>query len=98
MVPVAFVVIGFSVLNRESIVVDPWPFLEPREAPLSAVVLAAAALGFLCGSLVAWISASRSRRRARANARRAEAAEREAARREAAEGHKDTLPASADAA
>ncbi len=98
MVPVAFIVIVFAISNRAIIDVDLWPLLAPRAMPLSGIVLGAAGIGFFCGALITWISAARSRRRARQDARRAMVAERalsdlrQAVEHQAAEHH-DAAPA-----
>lgn len=74
--PLAAVVIVFSLNNRTEVVLDLWPLNVMAVAlPVFAVVLASMVAGFLAGGLVAWNSAGRTRQRARAEARRADRAE-----------------------
>jgi len=106
MVPVALAVIAFSVSNRGVVALDFWPLPFVSEQRLSVIVLAGVFVGFVLGGLVAWISGGRTRRRARAMARRAEAAEVELARlrdtvtdlEAAAARRKTALPAPTDTA
>lgn len=76
-VPLAVVVIIFSVNNRADVALDLWP-LDTVTAPLPvfSVVLASLLAGFLIGGVIAWLSAGETRKRARQMTRRAEAAER----------------------
>ena len=80
MIPAAAAVILLSVANREDVTVSLAPLPASFALPLPAVILGAVALGFLWGALVAWISASRSRRLAGRYRYRAAQAEREAKR------------------
>ncbi len=76
--PLAAAVIVFSVNNRENVVLDLWPLdLITVPLPVFSVMLVGIVTGFLAGSLVAWISAGKSRRRARLEAERAKRAEKE---------------------
>ncbi len=76
--PLAAAVIVFSVNNRADVVLDLWPLdMVTQPLPVFSVVLAGLFAGFLMGGLVAWISGAKTRRRARAEARRADRAERE---------------------
>ena len=81
--PLAVVMVVFSVNNRSEVVLNLWPLgpldFAAASVPLFAVVLAALLAGFLAGGFVAWVSAAKVRKRARAENRRAEAAERELA-------------------
>jgi len=76
--PLAASIIVFSVNNRSEIVLDLWPLdAVSVPVPVFAIVLASMLAGFLAGGIVAWISAGRTRRRLRAEARRADLAERD---------------------
>ncbi len=76
--PLAVVVVVFSLNNRTEVVLDLWPLdVMAMPIPVFAVVLAAMVAGFLVGGLVVWNSAGRTRQRARAEARRAKRAERD---------------------
>ncbi len=79
-VPFAAVAIVFAVSNRAPVVVDLWPLPWAVQAPLYLFVLAALAIGFLVGGLVAWVNSLAVRRRIRAESR----AEIAAVRRQAA--------------
>ena len=81
LVPVALAVIAFSVSNRETVVLDLWPLpFTSRPVPVFALVLSGVLVGFVWGGFSSWFADGKARRRARAEARRAEAAERELAR------------------
>ena len=54
--PLAVAIVVFSVNNREPAVTDLWPFGEPIMVPLYILVLGAAAIGFLAGSILQWLS------------------------------------------
>ncbi len=109
--PLAVAVVVFSVNNRNGVVLDLWP-LGPLDfaadpVPLFAVVLAALLAGFLAGGFVAWVSAGKVRKRARAESRRADGAEGELAeaknsiqqlQSEADNAREETLRLPADAA
>ena len=76
--PLAAAIIVFSVNNRENVVLDLWPLdLITVPLPVFSVMLAGIVAGFLAGGLVAWISAGKSRKRARLEAERAKRAENE---------------------
>ena len=78
--PLAAAVVVFSVNNRSEVVLDLWPLdFAAAPVPLFAVVLAALLAGFLAGGFVAWVSAGKARKRARAESRRADGAEGELA-------------------
>jgi uncharacterized integral membrane protein len=76
-VPLAALIIIFSVNNRAEVELDLWP-LDMTAAPLPvfSVVLASLLAGFLIGGVIAWLSGGEARRRARRMTRRAEEAER----------------------
>ena len=76
--PLAAAIIVFSVNNRSEVVLDLWPLgVVIAPVPVFAVVLSSMVAGFLAGGFAAWKSAGRTRRRARAEARRADQAERD---------------------
>ncbi len=71
MIVVGFVVILFSITNRQSVVLDLWPLPLFVDVPIYGVVIATAVIGFIAGGIVAWFSGGRARRRARVESRRA---------------------------
>lgn len=78
LVPVALVIVLFSVANRGAVRVSLDPFsrdlpMLAYELPLFAVVLAAIAVGVLIGGLASWIAQGKHRKAARRNRREAEA-------------------------
>jgi putative membrane protein len=77
MVPVAVLVIVFSVSNRTSTPVDFWPLPYSVTLPLFSVVLGSLLVGFCLGGLVGWISNWGRRREARRQSRELAVARRE---------------------
>ncbi|MDA1090730.1 MAG: LapA family protein [Proteobacteria bacterium] len=77
-VPLAALVIIFSINNRTEVRLDFWP-LGAVPLPVYLIVLVCLVVGFFVGGMVAWRSAGGSRSRARTQARRADQAERELA-------------------
>jgi len=75
--PIAIIVVLFSVSNRDSFGFTLWPLPFVVELPVFIVVLLSALLGVIWGGLVAWLSAGKSRRQARINARQLESEQRE---------------------
>ena len=71
MIVVGFVVILFSITNRQSVVLDLWPLPLFVDVPIYGVVIATAVIAFIAGGIVAWYSGGRARRRARLESRRA---------------------------
>lgn len=71
MLVVGFLVILFSITNRQSVALDLWPLPLFVDVPIYAVVIATAVIGFIAGGIVAWFSGGRARRRARVESRRA---------------------------
>ncbi|MEE8271995.1 MAG: lipopolysaccharide assembly protein LapA domain-containing protein [Alphaproteobacteria bacterium] len=63
--PIALVVILFSVSNREPVTLGIWPLPFTVGVPLFLVVLAVLVLGIFVGGTVAWLSGRRYRRLAR---------------------------------
>ncbi len=77
LVPVALIVVLFSVANRGPVRVsfDPVSRDAPALAydlPLFAVILAALAIGILVGGFAAWLAQGRHRKAARVNRREAD--------------------------
>jgi len=70
------VAVVFAVTNRGAATLNLWPFGITVEAPLFILVLGSALFGIVVGGAIAWLSAGRQRRRARAAEARAVAAER----------------------
>jgi uncharacterized integral membrane protein len=77
MLPLAIVIIAFSVANRQTMTLDLWPLPLNADVPVFMVVLAGLLLGFLWGGLVMWLSGGKARRNARLGVQRARKAERE---------------------
>ena len=78
LVPVALVIVLFSVANRGTVRVSLDPFSRDLpmfsfDLPLFAVVLAAIAVGVLVGGLASWAAQGKHRKAARRNRREAEA-------------------------
>ncbi len=78
LIVVTVVCTAFTVNNPHNVAVDFWP-LARAELPLFAIVLAAVALGFIFGAIVAWFGFGRTRRRMREKSRQLETAGREVA-------------------
>ncbi|MEO3471231.1 lipopolysaccharide assembly protein LapA domain-containing protein [Roseomonas sp. CAU 1739] len=76
-IPFAAVVVLFALSNRQPVDLRLWPFDLVWQAPLSVAVLAAAAVAFLIGAGIVWVSGMPQRSRARASIRRAEGLQRE---------------------
>ena len=76
-VPLALMIIIFSLVNRDPVTISFWPFPAAMDIPLFALILAALMVGILWGGLAAWLAAGRARKRAREMTLRAEAAEKE---------------------
>jgi len=77
LVPVALVIVLFSVANRAPVRVslDPISRDAPMfavEVPLFAVILAAIAVGILIGGCAAWLTQGKHRKAARVNRREAD--------------------------
>ena len=77
MIVVGFVVILFSITNRDPVALDFWPLPFSKELPVYAIVIASAVFSFIAGGIVAWFSGGRSRRRARLESRRAHSLEKD---------------------
>lgn len=69
----------FATANRSPIEIDLWPLAGHVQLPLFLALITACYAGFLVGALVAWAAAGKSRRRARAAARRAQSLEHDVA-------------------
>lgn len=79
--PLTLLLVVFAVANRQMVALDLWPFeMTMPPLPLSAVVLLSLFFGLLAGGAVTWLSAARSRQRAREAQHRAARLEREVAR------------------
>ncbi len=64
-IPLAVAIVVFSVSNRGSVLVDPWPLGESLFVPLYVLVFGAAAAGFLAGSTLQWLSHAPARLQSR---------------------------------
>jgi lipopolysaccharide assembly protein A len=65
LVPLAVLLVLFALSNWQIVALTLWPFDLAWEVPLSIAVLIIAALAFLLGAGVAWISSLPYRRQAR---------------------------------
>ena len=79
MIPLAAVIVVFTISNRGKVLIDLWPSPYNFEAPLFAAVLVAALVGFLCGGVISFVSAGRRRARNRQLMRMLENSRREEA-------------------
>jgi len=77
MLPLALVIIVFSLVNRGPVTMDFWPLPMIIDLPLFALVLVVLAIGVLWGGVGAWLAAGRARTRLRDATRRADSAESE---------------------
>ncbi|HWT08752.1 MAG TPA: lipopolysaccharide assembly protein LapA domain-containing protein [Roseomonas sp.] len=75
--PFAGLVVLFALSNRQPVELRLWPFDLVWQAPLSVAVLVAAAVAFLVGAGIVWVSGIPQRSRARAAIRRADGLQRE---------------------
>jgi len=75
--PLALVLAAFAVRSTEDVTLGFWPFDRQLVLPLFLVVLATLLLGFIAGTVIAWINGGRWRREARRRQRRIEMLERE---------------------
>jgi hypothetical protein len=78
--PLLVIAVVFSVSNRQAIMFDIWPFDLTVTLPAFVPVLGALFIGFVAGGIVAWISAGRTRARARAAERDLQSAQFELSR------------------
>ena len=63
--PLALLLVLFGLSNRHMVALKLWPFDLEWDAPLAVAVLVVAALAFLLGAFIAWVSSLPHRRRAR---------------------------------
>ena len=75
--PFVLLLVVFALSNTETVRIGLWPMDLTLDMPLSIAVLGAAALFFLLGGLVTWISTLSQRRRARRAESRVRTLERE---------------------
>lgn len=78
LVPIALVIVLFSVANRGSVRISLDPFSRDMptlsyDVPLFAIVLAAVFLGVIVGGVAAWLGQGKHRKAARRNRREVEA-------------------------
>jgi uncharacterized integral membrane protein len=78
LVPIALVIVLFSVANRGSVRISLDPFSRDLptlsyDVPLFAIVLAAVFLGVVVGGIAAWFAQGKHRKAARRNRREVEA-------------------------
>lgn len=70
--PFLIVLVLFALSNREAVTLKFWPTDLALVVPLSGAVLGVAAVAFLAGACIVWLSELRVRRRARRAEARAE--------------------------
>ena len=75
--PLAGLVVLFALSNRQPVELRLWPFDLVWQTPLSVAVLLAAAVSFLIGAGIVWVSGMPARSRARSAIRRADALQRD---------------------
>ncbi len=75
--PVAALVVLFALSNRQAAELRLWPFDVTWTAPMALAVLLPAALSFLLGAAIVWLSDLPARRRGWTAQRRAAALQRE---------------------
>lgn len=78
-VPITVVCVVFALANRQTVMVDLWPFAIAYEPPLYLLVLGSLLIGFILGTLVTWLVGARTRDKARRAHYRASDLEREVA-------------------
>ena len=76
-IPVLIVLALFAVSNRQPVTVGFWPTDLALVVPLAGAVLAVAAVAFLVGAFIVWMTELRVRRRARRAEARVEVLEEE---------------------
>ncbi|MEM7226235.1 MAG: LapA family protein [Pseudomonadota bacterium] len=64
--PLAVIVVVFALTNRQVTEINLWPFGQEIAAPLFALVLGCAFIGFVIGAAVMWVSDGRVRKKRRA--------------------------------
>lgn len=79
MIPLAIVVVTFTVANRGTVSVDLWPTPLIIDVPVFSLGLAGGFTGFLIGALIVWLSGGRRRAYNRRLVRQLETAKREEA-------------------
>lgn len=74
-VPLLIILVLFALSNRDPVTLGFWPTDLALVVPVSAAILACAAVAFLAGALAVWPAEIRARRRARRAESRIEALE-----------------------
>ena len=77
MLPLAMVVVVFTIANRGLVSLDLWPMPVAIDVPVFALGLVGCFVGFLAGAVIAWFSGGRRRAVNRKLVRQLEAAQRE---------------------
>ena len=77
MLPLALVVVVFTIANRSVVSLDLWPMPVAVDIPVFALGLVGCVVGFLAGAVIAWFSGGRRRAVNRKLVRQLEAAQRE---------------------
>lgn len=79
MVPLAVVVVTFTIANRADVSLDLWPMPVAIDVPLFSLALVGGFAGFLAGALIAWLSGAQRRANYRKMVHQLEATKREEA-------------------
>ena len=77
MIIVGILVVLFAISNRSVVILELWPLPYFVPFPFYGAELIAAFIGFIGGSVVAWFSAGRTRRKVRQTARKASGLEKD---------------------
>ena len=77
MLPLAIVVVVFTIANRGVVSLDLWPMPVAVDVPVFSLGLVGCFVGFLAGAVISWFSGGRRRAVNRKLVRQLEAAQRE---------------------
>lgn len=77
MLPLAIVVVVFTIANRSVVRLDLWPMPVAIDVPAFSLGLVGGLVGFLAGAVIAWFSGGRRRALNRKLVRQVEAAQRQ---------------------
>lgn len=76
---ISFVIIAFSVTNRNVVTVDLWPSPYSIDLPLFGVAVVGIFVGFIWGGVISWVYGGKTRQRIRNMYRRSESDKRDLA-------------------
>ena len=75
--PIALLIVGFAVANRQDVRLELWPLPWAMDLPVYLAVLGALIKGIVIGAGAMWLSGHGARRRAREQRRRADSLDRQ---------------------